>query len=137
MNDQYVFCSSEDSKAFHPENNSHSFIVELPHSLHLSGEWECALVDARFESASPIEFPVIVICSDLCVDSCLGSEKFPVLRRLYPGETIVFPYYVRIARDRLQRFRVYIMYEKADNRSLPLKRLFCTLHLRKCLGDRS
>lgn len=38
MNPQhFLFCVSNDCLKFHPENNSHDFIVELPQTLHLEG----------------------------------------------------------------------------------------------------
>lgn len=138
MSEQYVFCTSKDSLNFHPDNNSHSFIVELPYLLTLSGDWECGLVDVKFETLTPIQIPVINICSDLCVNSCLGSERVPILRRLlHPNQPLVNPYYIRLASDQIQRFRIYLMYDTRTVESLPLTKLYCTLHFRKCLGNRS
>lgn len=138
MSEQYVFCTSKDSLNFHPVNNSHSFIVELPYLLEFSGDWECGLVDVKFETLTPIQIPVINICSDLCVNSCLGSERVPILRRLlHPIQPLVNPYYIRLARDQIQRFRIYLMYDTRTVESLPLTKLYCTLHFRKCLGNRS
>lgn len=49
----FLFCSSKDCINFHPENNSNDFIVELPKTLHLDGDWECALLDVTFENLTP------------------------------------------------------------------------------------
>lgn len=137
MNPQhFLFCASNDCLKFHPENNSHDFIVELPQTLHLEGEWECALV-VLFNLE---QLKVVVLMSDLCSSSYMDNQKLPVLRRFLLSRgsiPITTPFYVPLTRDQIQRFRIYLSYSELNNSTLRIKTLYCTLHLRRCPGSHS
>lgn len=140
MNHQhFLFCASNYCLKFHPENNSHDFIIELPQTLHLQGEWECALVDIFFDVPNLAHLKVITVMSDLCCSSYIDFQKLPVLRRLLLARgsaALINPFYVPLARDQIQRFRIYLSYSDLTNSSLPIKTLHCTLNLRRCPGNR-
>lgn len=139
MNPQhFLFCVSNDCLKFHPENNSHDFIVELPQTLHLEGGggWEYALV----ELFNLEQLKVVVLMSDLCSSSYIDYQKLPVLRRFLLSRgsiPITTPFYVPLTRDQIQRFRIYLSYSELINSTLRIKTLYCTLHLRRCPGSHS
>lgn len=135
---QFLFCSLKDCINFHPENNSNDFIVKLPKTLHLDGDWECALLDVTFENPTPGRSKMINILTDLCDSSHINFQNLPILRRLLLHEgsyEFKQPFYIRIARDQIQRFRIYITYDQDSGSTLSMRTLYCTLNLRKCLGN--
>lgn len=132
MNPQhFLFCASNDCLKFHPENNSHYFIVELPHTLHLEGKWECALVELFCDTLNLEQLKVVVLMSDLCSSSYIDYQTSGIA----PFSVITTPFYVSLTRDQIQRFRIYLSYGELNNSTLPIKTLYCTLHLRRCPGS--
>lgn len=139
MNPQhFLFCASNDCLKFNPENNSHDFLVELPQTLHLEGEWECALVELLCDTLNLEQLKVVVLMSDLCSSSYIDYQRLPVLRRFLLSRgsiPITTPFYVPLTRDQIQRFRIDLSYGELINSTLPIKTLYCTLHLRRCPGS--
>ncbi len=133
-NQHYLFLSSLDSQLVHPSNKADDFIVELPHPLHLTGIWECALVDMQL-SRSQNSSLVFYVCCDLCEDSYVNNTQLPVLRSL-SSKAKTFtqfsqPQYMRVKRDRVTRLRVFIRSWSDIDLSLAKELVTCTLHLRR------
>ena len=80
----YLFISSKDSLSFHPDNEGSNFIVELPESVNLYGDWEIALCD--FYHNQEVNEILYVFC-DLCVSS---------------------NYYINVNNKTINRIKVYI-----------------------------
>lgn len=131
----FPFCASNDCLKFHPENSSHDFIVELPYTLHLEGEWECALVELFCNTLNLEQLKVVVLVSDLCSSSYIDYQRLPVLRRFLLSRgsiPITTPFNVPLTRAQIQRFRIHLSCGELINSTLPIKTLYCTLHLRRC-----
>lgn len=134
----FPFCASNDCLKFHPENSSHDFIVELPYTLHLEGEWECALVELFCNTLNLEQLKVVVLVSDLCSSSYIDYQRLPVLRRFLLSRgsiPITTPFNVPLTRAQIQRFRIHLSCGELINSTLPIKTLYCTLHLRRCPGS--
>lgn len=135
--DFYLFLSSLDSARFHQSNGVSDFTVELSPSCNLKGQWECALVDFQLTGAT-IPFDPFCLCTDICVDSCVGDEQLPILRRLSLKRTeqdsairIDHPQYIRVKLVQLNRVRIFISNRHHTDASVAGGELLCTLHLRR------
>jgi hypothetical protein len=134
--DFHLFLSSLDSKAIHRANTAIDFTVELPQTVDLNGEWECALVDFQLVG-SILPFDPFCLCSDICEQSCVGDERLPILRRLsakgreqdsaYQFEQ---PQYILLKLNRINRIRIYITSTNHPKIADTSGVLTCTLHLR-------
>jgi len=65
--------------------NFNRFVIELPKTLHLEGDWVCALVECsvKFFSKDVNSLPrQLYILSDFCVTSFVNNLQLPVLRKM-------------------------------------------------------
>ena len=106
----YIFLTSRDSLKFHPENKSHTFTVELPERLNLSGIWEVAICDF---STSEVPSETLMVFSDICDHSFVKDSLHPILRMILPchrcrSHVFTNKYYVRVGQKSLGRIMIYI-----------------------------
>lgn len=62
------------------------FGIDLPATLHLDGEWKCALIECSFKFFAkdiPNVPASIFLLSDFCTTSLVNERRLPVLRKLY------------------------------------------------------
>ncbi len=116
----YLYLSSTDSPV-HSQNTPVDFTVELPQSLQLDGNWECALLDINRHN-------VLVYC-DWCQESVIHGAWLPMLRKVN-NKNIVRPRYVPIYMDHHARIRLYIKDLSNRTPSFGNQASMCTLHLR-------
>ena len=76
----YLYLDSEQSKKLYPTNTSSNFTIQLPAPYHLTGEWECGLVQYNFDYRVK---PGLYFCCDLLTESHAGEFMLPVLRRVH------------------------------------------------------
>ena len=67
----YFFLSSTDSLLFYLDNNSYNFIIQLPETIHLHGEWVIGLCD--FYHASNLTETLFILC-DICDNSYITQQ---------------------------------------------------------------
>ena len=126
-----LFLSSTDSLNYFPHNHACDFQVELSDSLHLRGNWTCALAQISFNEK--IIEDLVILC-DMCDESYIRDRRMPVLR-VIPSQgpkQFIFesPFRLRVSRDELKRFRVYIRTLNFEIPSFVSGSVKCTLHLR-------
>ena len=83
----YIFMSSNNSNKFHPDNQWDSFIIELNEQLKLEGYWVIALCEVNLDTISN---EVLFIYCDLCDHSNANSSLEPILKDIYPSDTVKF-----------------------------------------------
>ena len=135
--DFYVYLSSKDSRDKHPENVPDDFIVELPRTLTLEGDWECSLREIKLSNSIEKEEELFV-CTDVCEESFACDTYTPILRvvsttRKTKTMTKMFtdPFYVRVKQDRFQDIRIFIRGGRLKTTIIMTGTLTCTLHYRK------
>ena len=131
----YIFMSSNDSNIFHPDNQWDSFIIELNEQIKLDGYWVIALCDVNLDT---ICNEVLFVYCNLCDHSNVNSSLEPILKVIYPSETVKFfyfqdRYYVPIKQSNFSRIKIYI---RDVNKKIPSSRgetLHLTVHLKRLL----
>jgi hypothetical protein len=73
----YLYLTCEDSRNVHPDNTNVDFMIELPRTLYLDGEWKCCLKDVTFSSPNP---NIVYVCFDLCMVYFARDTSYPILR---------------------------------------------------------
>ena len=136
MNDFYLHLSSGDSLATHVNNHAGDFLVDLPRTYVLEGQWECALMEVTFLSDLEKSTKRIYVCCDLVDQSYVRGTSLPILRPIDIIENekvdLVFnpPYYLRIHHQTFSRIRISIRDENLHPCRFKIDRLYCTLHFR-------
>lgn len=136
----YLIMSSADSQDIHPFNRPSDFTVELPHTLHLLGRWECALTAIQSSKSQSDRSCglVVYICSDLCEESYVGNKQIPILRSIAVAQEddrlntdFARPYYMLIKRDQVKRIHIFVISASGGRLTFLDEHLTCTLHLRR------
>lgn len=76
---------SESEHYIHVSNTSlyfNHFVIELSKTLHLEGNWKCALVECSFKNVSTLPRELYLL-SDFCVTSFVNNLQLPVLRKIF------------------------------------------------------
>lgn len=123
----YLFLSSTDCVASHPDNSAWDFTIDLKQYFHLKGKWECALMDIDYDGPPSQLF----VFSDLCSDSYVTDSYLPLLRIVKKPATFKRPYFISIPRNFVDRLRVYIRTKDGQLPSFAPERLRCTLRIRE------
>ena len=124
--DRYIYVAWGDSKSRYPANKPNNFWLELPSTLVLQGEWCIALMDVKIKCQAKTS---VFLLSDVCEESYVKGNKYPVLRRL-DEKTSEFrvPRFVRVTRQQIQRIRIWLLTE--DWREADITDFKCTLCLK-------
>ena len=136
MNDFYLHLYSGDSLATHVNNHAGDFLVDLPRTYVLEGEWDCALTEVTFLSDLEKSTNRIDVCSDLVDQSYVRRTSLPILRPIDIVENekvdLVFnpTYYLHIHRQAFSRIKIYIRDDELNPCRFKIDRLYCTLHFR-------
>lgn len=136
MNDFYLHLYCGDSLEKHVDSHAGDFLVDLPRTYVLEGQWECALTELTFVSDFEKLINRIYVCSDLVVQSYARGTSLPILRPVDITENeknvLVFnpAYYLRIHRQAFNRIRIFIRDEELNPCRFKIDRLYCTLHFR-------
>ena len=123
----FLYLGWRDSIKTHRSNKPYNFIVDLPKTLLLEGEWEVALTDIKIKASKRVSFYIL---TDFCEESIVKGSQRSVLRRvddkfgIYP-----LPYYVKVIKSEIQRVRVIVLDQNLD--FFELTEINCTLHLRR------
>ena len=117
----------KDSIDLHPGNRPNDFIVDLPKTLHLEGEWQIALADIKVKTAKKSSFYLL---ADFCEESLLKGSLYPVLRRVDQKEThYPFPYFLQVTKAEVQSLKLTIVDQNL--KPYEVNEFDCTLCLRK------
>ena len=129
----YLHVSPADSKSIYSGNTANDFLVELPKSLDLSGEWECALYAATLKAKRQKLATSLTLTCDLMVESyCLG-QMCQVLRYLnyrdFKGGRCLYskPMYFDVLSDRAKLIRFGLKGLDLD----PADEVAFSIHLRR------
>jgi hypothetical protein len=124
-----IYCSSEDSKIYYPNNTPVDFTIRLEETLHIGKYWVCSLSDI----AVPIELKdSAYLCCDLCDTSLTsGSGRLPILRRIPIRWSSILPLvYIPVKKEFINTIHFFLR----DVRGRPLTKLEgvleCTLTLK-------
>lgn len=134
----YLFISSSDSKDIFVDNQSYDFRIQLPQTLMLDGEWECALVDFKVYPKKE-KMSDIYVFTDIIQESYVCNNNLPLLGITYylsdkknessiSLDTIL---YHKLSRNMIDMVRIYIKDEDLRPYTELGDSVRCTLHLRK------
>ena len=124
--DSYIYVVWDESKACYPDNKPNNFWLELPSTLILQGEWCIALMDVKIKTQTKNS---IFLLSDVCEESYVKGNKYPVLRRLDEKTSdFMRPRFLKVTRQQIQRIRIWLLTE--DWREVGITDFKCTLRLK-------
>ena len=142
-NQHYLYLSSENSLDVYPYNSPGNFYCKLPQPLQLQGHWEVALLQIQYMNAyyAGTKTPRnLFVCTDICTESTLGSQKISVLKRVnntnsaadQPIESeINHVTYVSVQQENVDVLRIYIKDDAGKLVVFSQGPLLVTLHLRR------
>ena len=135
----YLFLGNDDMLDIYPNNKPTNFTVELPQTLYLDGNWECAICELKYipiREYNTLRF--FYLCSDICEQSIAGKKIVPILRQCvcYKDSEIIDErfehlFYLPVTRDQIRHLTIYLRDEFLNVIPNEIKTLRCTLHLRK------
>ena len=136
----YLFLSSDDSLKIHVNNKATDFIVTLPSPLYLDREahWECGLCDLSIitkNTTSVKRGERLHVYCNLVETSYEQGSTHPILKTAQlkaVKNNVGFynpPYYMRVARERIDSIHVYLRLDKGTVPSFDDGITKCTLHL--------
>ena len=127
----HIYCNSEDSKEYYPDNTAVDFRVNLRETLNIPGRWVCALTDIKIpEELNETAF----LCCDLCDSSLTVSQgRYPILRRIpIPWSSILPLVYVPVKKDTFNAIHLYLRNSRGGSFTSTIKgTLECTLQLKR------
>jgi len=124
MNNFTIFISFKDSLQIYPNNQAHTFIVQLPKSLNLCSEtWQCAVNSILVHKSEGAADTPTLIKTDLCEESiCYGSYSSVLAEFLlkkaagWQRELYTFPRYISLRKDSVRFITVSIQTLKENER---------------------
>jgi len=123
------FCDSDNKKG--------RFLVHLPFSLELQGEWKCAIRDI-FITNKNILPKFIYILSDFCETSIVyGKEQLPILKKIFIDSSEKYlnseePLYIPLKQTQLNKFELRFINPQLEEIDFGDKFLIeCTIHFYK------
>ena len=133
--EHYVYVSNKDLTFNH-------FVIDLPTTIHLEGNWKCALLECsiRFFSKDVPNIPkCIYILSDFCTTSFVNNAQRPVLRKVIPSSRKAFTsftastrMYIPMKQDWLNKLEFSVRDENLDDVPVDANtRIEFTLHLKR------
>ncbi len=136
--EQMVYLSNRVASSYHVNTTTgyapYEFTVQLAKPLYLKGgHWQCTLSEFSY-SARPKSTRRLLVCSDICNESFVGSITLPVLGLVCVSASIKEPMtetYVSLKRDVLTAITLYIKDGLGDNLAEDIGRVDCTLRFRK------
>jgi hypothetical protein len=140
MDDFYLYLYCGDSLATHVNNHAGDFLVDLPKSYRIQGQWECALTEITFVSQLERLTQRIYVCCDLADQSYVKETSLPVLRSIDVDADekvdLIFnpPHYLKVNRQDLSRIQIFIRDDELNPCRFKIDRLYCTLHFRRRWG---
>lgn len=113
------------------------FLVNLPFSLDLRGDWKCGVKDIFITSTNTLP-NYIYILGDFCETSIVyGIEQLPVLRKLFLGDSKKYhhfehPFYIPLKQKHLNKFELCLIDSNFKKINFGEEFLIeCTLHFYK------
>lgn len=137
---------SGDCKHIYPDNRVYDFRVNIPKTIHLSGNWNVTLLEFAYQLNKTSPEKDIYVCCDLCSNTIVGDTEIPLLRRLYlnrKAENLIFssPYGVPLKTGTIQEIHIYLTTSKNELASFLTGQLTITLQfinkpfLKKMVGS--
>jgi hypothetical protein len=124
-----IYCYSDNSKDVYPNNRADNFFLHLTKPVHLTGDWECGLVQFEYTSSSDKPF---FVCTDTVMESYVGDYKLPVLRRVRVRNTqFSHVIYAPVKTHDFNSIRIFMRTWKNKAATMVRGRTFCTLHFRR------
>lgn len=121
--------------------NEKHFGIDLPSTLHLEGEWKCALIDCSFKffNKDLANLPRgVLLLADFCTTSLINDRHLPVLRKfLLPKKASISfnpttRLYIPLKQDWINRLEFSLCDLELDRLNInPNCLIEFTLHLRK------
>jgi hypothetical protein len=138
MEGYFIYASPDDSKALYPNNSFEDFVVELPETLYLEGEWEMALLDVVYNAnvhttVNCPKGPSLLMFCDICEESFVRGRKLPILRQLEKPATFDPPIFKRVKTFSAKRIRVYMTDYDLEPVAVADWKLKCVFRLRKAI----
>lgn len=128
--DIYLVISSDDSLATHPNNNAFSFIVDLPRSINLEGNWSCALQNFTFEANNGHVQNLFIYC-DVCRESLVNEKYLPLLKMVTSTGDQSPLVFIPVSQTSFNNIMVNIRLENRQVPSFTSRKSTCAFLLRK------
>lgn len=119
------------------DNHAGDFVVDLPKTYLLEGQWECALTEIALSTYLEQKTARIYVCLDIVEESYVKETFLPILRPLITREEdtvdleINTAYYMRLRHQDLNRVRIFIRDDRLNPCRFKIDRLYCTLYFRR------
>jgi len=124
-----IFLDSGHCQDIYPSNAAQNFTIHLPRSVHLKGEWECALVQFVMEGRSEAGF---YVCCDILTESHVGDFMLPVLRRVRDKMwQFKIPLYVPVKTHSFNSIHIYLRNWHNVEPGRMKDQTHCVLHFRR------
>lgn len=132
--EHYVYVSNKHLSFKH-------FVIDLPTSIQLEGDWKCALVECsiKFLKKDITSIPKeIFILADFCTTSFVNNLQLPILRKFWLSKKVSLTFYpstliyIPIKQDWLNQLGFSLCDENLNEVSVAENtQLQFTLHLKK------
>ena len=136
MDQFYIHLSSVDSKNLYPDNSPSAFTVQLPERINLYRTLMCALAEIEYSCTTADPLSSLLVITDLCDSTIVGTTKIPILRRLKHSRgtyTKVYPtlQYYPIKTYTFDTIHLHINTYAGDRASFHQGTLKATLHFHR------
>lgn len=129
-----LYLSSQGASSYANDSSPCEFTVQLARPLYLNeGKWVCCLSEFNC-SIKPKSMRRLLVCYDICNESCVGSSSLPVLGLASLSSSVKKPLtdtYVTLKRDMLSSITLYIKDGIGRNLSADIGHVDCTLRLKQ------
>lgn len=136
MDEFYLYLYCGDSLKTQVDNHAGNFVVDLPKTYQMPGDWECALTELSTPTLTEEPSNRLYICTDIVEESHVRNSFLPVLRSIGSREEyfdldFVRPYYFKVRFEDMNRLRMFIRGDDLQPLRFKVDHLYCTLHFRK------
>ena len=107
----YFYINFNDAKAKLYVNTQYDFMIQLPQTFPLEGEWECSLVQTSLKSDLESE---LYLYGDFVDNTMVHGVYSPLIGTFQKSERYITPFYRCVTINRINRIRFYIQNRKNE-----------------------
>ena len=135
----YLYLSSQDSLDVRKNNNPSEFLIQLPKSYTLDGNWTCAVTEITLTCDFSPRSKRLYLCCDIVEETCVRGTLLPVLRsfeietkyKRQKYKEFKVPAYLPVTITHLNSLRFYVKDENLNTVEFNTNDLHCVLHLKR------
>ena len=127
----YLYVNSKQYKFYDltiHKNTGYDFMIELPRTLELQGEWSCAVLEVSLEK--PLTEILYLYC-DIIENSLILGKPLPLLRSFQESIEYAIPVYVPVIVDEIKRINFKIRDIDDKKSDIKIDEAVYMIHLKK------